>query len=221
MGFTGSTRTRSSSRSSQRNTTPSLRPRRSSVRSLVCSGQVSPRVSHPSTIHAAHGLTWPGYTAGKFPTPVSHAEDLNDKLTEVRSTIKFQLKKVLCLGVAVGHVQMTEDQVLGNVMLSACPFRLSPVIMELIMFGGNRHQLPRVPLEEELAECQVVACQDDDGQARSSLLVPPLSSTSRTSSAHDAKIPMTGFSGPDERDGAAVQCTNEPRTLLPTPLFLD
>jgi large subunit ribosomal protein L10Ae len=56
--------------------------------------------------------------AGKFPTPVSPAEDLNNKLTEVRSTIKFQLKKVLCLGVAVGHVQMSDDQVLGNVMLS-------------------------------------------------------------------------------------------------------
>jgi large subunit ribosomal protein L10Ae len=34
--------------------------------------------------------------AGKFPTPISHAEDLSNKLTEVRSTIKFQLKKV-CL----------------------------------------------------------------------------------------------------------------------------
>ena len=56
-------------------------------------------------------------TAGKFPTPVSHAEDLANKLSEVRSTIKFQLKKVLCLGVAVGHVEMTEDQVLTNVML--------------------------------------------------------------------------------------------------------
>jgi large subunit ribosomal protein L10Ae len=56
--------------------------------------------------------------AGKFPTPVSAAEDLNNKLTEVRSTIKFQLKKVLCLGVAVGHVQMTDDQVVANVMLS-------------------------------------------------------------------------------------------------------
>jgi large subunit ribosomal protein L10Ae len=43
---------------------------------------------------------------------------LNNKITEVRSTIKFQLKKVLCLGVAVGHVQMSDDQVLANVMLS-------------------------------------------------------------------------------------------------------
>jgi large subunit ribosomal protein L10Ae len=58
--------------------------------------------------------------AGKFPTPVSHAEDLSNKINEVRSTIKFQLKKVLCLGVAVGHVEMNDDQVLGNVMLSTC-----------------------------------------------------------------------------------------------------
>lgn len=57
-------------------------------------------------------------TAGKFPTPVTSTEDLTSKLVEVRSTIKFQLKKVLCLGVAVGHVDMSEDQVLANVMLS-------------------------------------------------------------------------------------------------------
>jgi large subunit ribosomal protein L10Ae len=62
--------------------------------------------------------------AGKFPTPVSPAEDLNNKLTEVRSTIKFQLKKVLCLGVAVGHVQMSDDQVVANVMLSMPAYRL-------------------------------------------------------------------------------------------------
>lgn len=64
-------------------------------------------------------LLGPGLSkAGKFPTPVSHAEDLEKKVTEVKSTIKFQLKKVLCLGVAVGHVQMTDDQLLANVMLS-------------------------------------------------------------------------------------------------------
>jgi large subunit ribosomal protein L10Ae len=57
-------------------------------------------------------------TAGKFPTPVSHAEDLNSKINEVKSTIKFQLKKVLCMGVAVGNVDMTEDELIGNIMLS-------------------------------------------------------------------------------------------------------
>ena len=56
--------------------------------------------------------------AGKFPTPVSHSEDLARKVNEVRSTIKFQLKKVLCLGVAIGHVNMEEDQVMSNAMMS-------------------------------------------------------------------------------------------------------
>lgn len=64
-------------------------------------------------------LLGPGLSkAGKFPTPISHAEDVSSKVNEVKSTIKFQLKKVLCLGVAVGHIEMTEDQVLANVMLS-------------------------------------------------------------------------------------------------------
>ena len=56
--------------------------------------------------------------AGKFPSPVSHAEDLANKVNEVKSTIKFQLKKVLCMGVAVGNVAMTEDELIGNIMLA-------------------------------------------------------------------------------------------------------
>lgn len=56
--------------------------------------------------------------AGKFPTPVSHADDLSGKITEVKSTIKFQLKKVLCMGVAVGNVGMTQEQLIANIMLA-------------------------------------------------------------------------------------------------------
>ncbi|RJE20385.1 Ribosomal protein [Aspergillus sclerotialis] len=64
-------------------------------------------------------LLGPGLSkAGKFPTPLSHSEDMNTKVTDVKSTIKFQLKKVLCLGVAVGNVSMTEDELVANVMLS-------------------------------------------------------------------------------------------------------
>jgi len=64
-------------------------------------------------------LLGPGLSkAGKFPTPVSHSDSLDEKVAELKSTIKFQLKKVLCLGVAVGHVQMTEDQLVTNTMLS-------------------------------------------------------------------------------------------------------
>merc|ERR1712063_226311 len=64
-------------------------------------------------------LLGPGLSkAGKFPTPVSHAEDLANKMNEVKSTIKFQLKKVLCMGVAIGNVGMTEDELIGNIMLA-------------------------------------------------------------------------------------------------------
>ncbi|CAG8484439.1 5122_t:CDS:2 [Ambispora leptoticha] len=60
----------------------------------------------------------PRLLAGKFPTPVTHNDDLKAKADELRSTIKFQLKKVLCLGVAVGHVEMSEDELVANIMLS-------------------------------------------------------------------------------------------------------
>jgi len=64
-------------------------------------------------------LLGPGlHKAGKFPTPVTHNDDLTAKADELRSTIKFQLKKVLCLGVAVGHVEMSEDELVANIMLS-------------------------------------------------------------------------------------------------------
>lgn len=39
-------------------------------------------------------------------------------MTEVKSTIKFQLKKVLCMGVAVGNVGMSEAELVANVMLA-------------------------------------------------------------------------------------------------------
>ena len=55
---------------------------------------------------------------GKFPTVITHNDSLNAKVEEVRATIKFQLKKVLCLGVALGHVEMTPDQLLQNIILA-------------------------------------------------------------------------------------------------------
>jgi len=56
--------------------------------------------------------------AGKFPTVVAHTEPLAGKIEEIRSTIKFQMKKVLCLSVAVGHVDMSQEELVGNVALS-------------------------------------------------------------------------------------------------------
>merc|ERR1712002_1352987 len=56
--------------------------------------------------------------AGKFPSVVTHTETLASKVEEVKATIKFQMKKVLCLSVAVGHVQMAQDELYQNISLA-------------------------------------------------------------------------------------------------------
>ena len=56
--------------------------------------------------------------AGKFPTVCAVSENLNEKINELQSTVKFQLKKVLCLGTCVGHVDMTEEQVRQNTVMA-------------------------------------------------------------------------------------------------------
>jgi large subunit ribosomal protein L10Ae len=56
--------------------------------------------------------------AGKFPTVIGLNENISEKITELQSTVKFQLKKVLCLGTCVGHAEMTEDQVRQNTVLA-------------------------------------------------------------------------------------------------------
>ncbi|KAH7365055.1 hypothetical protein KP509_18G006900 [Ceratopteris richardii] len=64
-------------------------------------------------------LLGPGLNkAGKFPTLVSHQEQLEAKVNETKATVKFQLKKVLCMGVAVGNLEMEEKQIFQNVQLS-------------------------------------------------------------------------------------------------------
>ncbi|MGH0171900.1 UNVERIFIED_CONTAM: hypothetical protein FKN15_001081 [Acipenser sinensis] len=56
--------------------------------------------------------------AGKFPSLLTHNENMSTKVDEVKSTIKFQMKKVLCLAVGVGHVKMTEEELVYNIHLS-------------------------------------------------------------------------------------------------------
>jgi len=56
--------------------------------------------------------------AGKFPALVTHSESLNSKVAEVKGTVKFQLKKALCLGVAVGNVNMAEQELYTNISIS-------------------------------------------------------------------------------------------------------
>jgi large subunit ribosomal protein L10Ae len=55
---------------------------------------------------------------GKFPTLITHTDDLTKKCHDLSCTVKFQLKKVLCIGVAVGHVGLTEDQLVENLTIA-------------------------------------------------------------------------------------------------------
>ena len=65
-------------------------------------------------------LLGPGLTkAGKFPTLLASGEDMQEKIDEVKSTIKFQLKKVLCLNVAVGNVNQDKKEIVVNTQLAA------------------------------------------------------------------------------------------------------
>ena len=40
------------------------------------------------------------------------------QVNELKASIKFQLKKVLCLGVAVGNVSMSEKELYVNIQMS-------------------------------------------------------------------------------------------------------
>jgi large subunit ribosomal protein L10Ae len=65
-------------------------------------------------------LLGPGLTkAGKFPTLLGGGEDMQEKIDEVKATIKFQMKKVMCLNVAVGNVEMEPKEIIVNTQLSA------------------------------------------------------------------------------------------------------
>jgi len=55
---------------------------------------------------------------GKFPTLLETGEDVTEKIDAIRSTVKFQLKKVLTMGVAIGHVEMTPDMCYANTMIT-------------------------------------------------------------------------------------------------------
>lgn len=64
-------------------------------------------------------LLGPGLNkAGKFPTLLTHNENMVQKVDEVKATIKLQMKKVLCLAVAIGHVDMPSDILAQNINLA-------------------------------------------------------------------------------------------------------
>ena len=56
--------------------------------------------------------------AGKFPTLLQASDNIENKITDIRSQVKFQLKKVLCMGVAVGNVGMSPDELRQNSLMA-------------------------------------------------------------------------------------------------------
>ncbi|KAL0484198.1 ribosomal protein L10 [Acrasis kona] len=56
--------------------------------------------------------------AGKFPISLGANEDIPKKVDELRKTIKFQLKKEINLALGIGHLNLTEDQLVGNITMA-------------------------------------------------------------------------------------------------------
>ena len=53
---------------------------------------------------------------GMYPQVITHSQPLKDKVDDIRSSVKFQLKKVLCMSVAVGNVELTPAQIEENLV---------------------------------------------------------------------------------------------------------
>jgi len=65
-------------------------------------------------------LLGPGLTkAGKFPVVIQPGQLIQEALDDMKATIKFQMKKVLCLNVAVANVELSKEEIVLNVQLAA------------------------------------------------------------------------------------------------------
>merc|ERR1712108_89865 len=76
-------------------------------------------IASESVIRLIPRLLGPGLNkAQKFPTLITHQEAMDKKLADIRRTIKFQLRKVLCMSTAVGDVSMSADDLTTNLTLA-------------------------------------------------------------------------------------------------------
>ena len=55
---------------------------------------------------------------GRFPQPVTHNEPLVNKIDNVKASVKWQLKKVTNLNVAVGNCEMDDEQLRANIVIA-------------------------------------------------------------------------------------------------------
>ena len=86
---------------------------------LTTGQQYDAFLASDSLIKQIPRLIGPGLQkAGKFPTLLTHDEDMKSKVMDTQCTIKFQLKKVMCLAVAVGNVKQSPEEVEKNIVLA-------------------------------------------------------------------------------------------------------
>ena len=61
----------------------------------------------------------PGLTkAGKFPAVLDDNDNVQDKIDTAKATIKFQMKKVMCMSLAVANVSMSPAEIALNIQLA-------------------------------------------------------------------------------------------------------
>lgn len=72
----------------------------------LSTASASVSAARPRAAHAAHAA----HPSPRPPHPPLQAN-------EIRSSVKYQLKKVLCLGVAVGNVAMTDRELYVNIQV--------------------------------------------------------------------------------------------------------
>jgi large subunit ribosomal protein L10Ae len=56
--------------------------------------------------------------AGKFPSLLTHNDEIVKKISILKSMIKIELKKVLCFGVIIGNVTMEKEKIIQNLIIS-------------------------------------------------------------------------------------------------------
>ena len=94
-------------------------------------------------------LLGPGLNkAGKFPTLVTHNDSLEAKVLDLKKQVKFQLKKVLCMGVAVANVEMDPDQCRQNIVM-AINFLVS-------LLKKNWNNVNRLHIKSTMGKCHTI-----------------------------------------------------------------
>ena len=74
----------------------------------------------------------------KFPMSITHNDHLLTKIDEAKATIKFQLKRPLCMGVGVANVEMDEEYQRQNINLAVnfIEYKIA-VVNNLSLKGGQ------------------------------------------------------------------------------------